>query len=770
MGAQEIFEGLGTAENPYLIQNEEDLFGLADLVNNENEGYAKSIGKYYRLTNDIELTKAWMPIGGKFLGIAAGKYKCGFCGIFDGGGHVISNMNVKLEGNEIGFIGLFGLVQKMDPNSGVVRNLGVKGKIVVSNCNNVTIGAIIGVHNDGLIENCYTDVNIVVTELKDYSSVGGVVGRRQSDSILQNCYACGNISVKGGKPTVGYICDEQRQDIIAYWPKDMKVEVWDSENNQLEPKKSGLAIDREVMLGTTKYMENIDKTFLQLLNEQVSGEMMKWTQKKGSMPAFGGDESSEESEPEELTPEVSGIVPPNLWLQEEGGVITACYPKEQCATDLFRSQGSHPLCGVFSSTMAMLYYTGVNLLNRPEKPLNLDLDKIQPLDIANAMNKANGEPKEEHYATYNTSNTDSIFSFMTDWAFSCKDQDGNMMELKIKETHKDACGNGDDEYVRIKNIICHKSPLYMESGPCDESGYKLTPLVVHISSTNLKNTGAKLSLPGYKGLVTEMVLGGGPKDHYLGVFGYYKDYLVCINSNGNSFQDGLFLMKAECLQGHGFAYFGKVDIIRKESEPFKIGYTKDFDATAEVIRSAADQNQLEFIQVYSSSQKNIELNASDLSVSAHIASSSPCKCSVDVYSIPDDSNLDFSRFRDEKVEDVINKYVYSGISLCGEMKGRGFITLENNAEFNNGHVDGVAPLYTNILVRCRIASLDVQQKGSIDVQSTGVSLNRRHGFFRIDNGYLRNVNISSSSCLPAFPMSISCSLKSQPRNVLMVGI
>ena len=84
--AQNYAGGSETKNDPYLISNDMQLAKLAHDVNN---GVSFS-GKYFKLTKDIDLSKAlWTPIGSwnpKTPNFFAGK--------FDGDGHKISNMHI----------------------------------------------------------------------------------------------------------------------------------------------------------------------------------------------------------------------------------------------------------------------------------------------------------------------------------------------------------------------------------------------------------------------------------------------------------------------------------------------------------------------------------------------------------------------------------------------------------------------------------------------------------------------------------------------------
>lgn len=278
MEKQTLFQGLGTAESPYLICNEEDLFALANAINNQPEGYKVYTDKHFLLINDIQLKRSWTPIGYQYGGYttAIQRYTGGFCGIFNGGGHLVSQMDINAD--NIPFVGLFGLVQ------GTIRNLGVEGRISVTG-GAPTVGGLAGLMHQSLIENCYSAIDIQGIGLKDYPNAGGVIGKSQNTPII-NCYAHGRITMKGGRPVVGCIASDDQPGTVAYWCKDMQLEARDSENKELAIRISGVGIDRKVMTGTHEKVEGTNQTFLELLNSKVNGEMIRWTQENGQFPGF----------------------------------------------------------------------------------------------------------------------------------------------------------------------------------------------------------------------------------------------------------------------------------------------------------------------------------------------------------------------------------------------------------------------------------------------------------------------------------------------------
>ena len=186
--AQE-FNGAGTAESPYLINNEEDLARLAVLVNEGNtEGYESAA---YRLTADIDLADfgadatGWVPIG---------NYEFPFQGQFDGGNHTIYNLTIKE--TYIKYAGLFGNVDSEDSEFKNIKFVGGEIQIDSDNTFLVTsyVGFLVGYINGKGIDNCSStgDVTVTISSSSFSSAVaGGLVG--YASSSISNCYATGDI-------------------------------------------------------------------------------------------------------------------------------------------------------------------------------------------------------------------------------------------------------------------------------------------------------------------------------------------------------------------------------------------------------------------------------------------------------------------------------------------------------------------------------------------------------------------------------------------------
>lgn len=196
--APSLFDGSGTANDPYLIKTVEDLVNI-----NNTLTVSQTIRKYFRLENNIDLNTApyntgegWMPI-------------TGFKGVFEGNGKVISGLFINRPA-ETG-VGLFKGVE-----GGIIRDLGVTGvnitghsnagglagsifsKATVERCFTTGsisgdneegdgIGGLIGYNDSGTISESYSEA-----DMAGQFSVGGLVGRNQGN--INNSYALGNIS------------------------------------------------------------------------------------------------------------------------------------------------------------------------------------------------------------------------------------------------------------------------------------------------------------------------------------------------------------------------------------------------------------------------------------------------------------------------------------------------------------------------------------------------------------------------------------------------
>ena len=181
-------QGSGTEEDPFLITSGADLAYIAKVVNESAAQVANFTGKYFKMTQSIDLNGHNLNIG-DFPGWADRK---GFYGMLDGNHCTIRGLNNTKS--------LFGTIE-----AGYLKNLSVYGKVN----GNDTIGGIVGyVANGGVLENLtnYATVSGV-------STLGGVVGNAENKaSTVINCVNYG--SVTGSSYIIGGVAGSGGHDII----------------------------------------------------------------------------------------------------------------------------------------------------------------------------------------------------------------------------------------------------------------------------------------------------------------------------------------------------------------------------------------------------------------------------------------------------------------------------------------------------------------------------------------------------------------------------
>ena len=170
-------QGRGTKEEPWLIENAEQLAYLAQQVNNGTD-YERA---HFLLVSDLDLSgKEWTPIG------TDGNP---FWGGFDGGGHTITGMTIT--GKEASYVGLFGECHNFTTASSYIKSVTVKGANISGKS---FVGAIAG--EGANISDCYSIENTICARRQ----VGGVCG-----SLTGNIFGCYNSSSVSGISTAGGI-------------------------------------------------------------------------------------------------------------------------------------------------------------------------------------------------------------------------------------------------------------------------------------------------------------------------------------------------------------------------------------------------------------------------------------------------------------------------------------------------------------------------------------------------------------------------------------
>ena len=161
--------GSGTASDPYIISNAQQLAYLAYRVNNGNT-YS---GKYFEQTANIDLSAYyWEPIGTSSYHSFSGNYTANSFG-------VITNLYIK---SGYAYTGLFGRVA-----NATISNIGISGGYIEGKN---SVGGLVGyVNGTTTITNCYNTGSVT-----GVSEIGGLVGYAYSPITITNSYNTGDVT------------------------------------------------------------------------------------------------------------------------------------------------------------------------------------------------------------------------------------------------------------------------------------------------------------------------------------------------------------------------------------------------------------------------------------------------------------------------------------------------------------------------------------------------------------------------------------------------
>ena len=177
-----IWEGMGTADEPYQIHNAEKLTALVTQVNNNGFDYNK---KHFKLTSNITLTGEWTPIGNSITGAS-------FNGNLNGNDKRISGLQIT-NGSDVA--GLFGYLGTPSATSAIatIEKLTIEGSI---SCNGGQAGGLVGQIRPSsvfVLNNVHTKVSITGSG----SDVGGIIGRVGGHAFFTNCSNGASVSGRG---------------------------------------------------------------------------------------------------------------------------------------------------------------------------------------------------------------------------------------------------------------------------------------------------------------------------------------------------------------------------------------------------------------------------------------------------------------------------------------------------------------------------------------------------------------------------------------------
>ena len=200
----------------YHITTVEQLAGLAKIVN-ADPGKTTFAGKYIYLDNDLDLAgHEWVSIGTGRGGLNSDDY--GFNGVFDGQGHVISNLYShdsyidKDNENNLYRNALFGNVC-----NGEVRNLGVKDAEIWIDPNDGSAagkGILVDILRGSKITNCWTSGSVTGGSSIE-KNIGGIVGVALRGCTISGCYSSAVLTGNYTNSTGYYKNDDDAFDTIG---------------------------------------------------------------------------------------------------------------------------------------------------------------------------------------------------------------------------------------------------------------------------------------------------------------------------------------------------------------------------------------------------------------------------------------------------------------------------------------------------------------------------------------------------------------------------
>lgn len=169
----EVLQGTGTSEEPFLIYTVEDF----EFVRANNDA-----GIFYKLMSDIDLSSTtWIPLGLSNTDDEA------FCANFDGNGHKIYNLE-KIS-SSYSHYGVFGYVRNAS-----ISNLGIVVKSGTQISSPKSGGIMMKIGTNCTINNCYV-IGEYVTTSKD-AQYAGILAQSCSGTI-SNCFVQGAVLVYG---------------------------------------------------------------------------------------------------------------------------------------------------------------------------------------------------------------------------------------------------------------------------------------------------------------------------------------------------------------------------------------------------------------------------------------------------------------------------------------------------------------------------------------------------------------------------------------------
>ena len=218
MAADGFAGGSGTEDDPYLIENAEQLARMAN-----------SSGWNYKLISDIYLNNSLEDIDYRWVVHRA------FWGSLDGSGYTIYNMYIEDTYDYRGSYGLFAEVR------GCIKNLCIQNVRVDAGWG---IVGLLAYTNNGMIDNCSIEGDIII------SSHFGINGGSKGIGLLVNTNE-GTINNSKIKGTVNLLCDFQQDEFTSESKRNIELGGIAYKNNNsinncsMEADISGISLEDE---------------------------------------------------------------------------------------------------------------------------------------------------------------------------------------------------------------------------------------------------------------------------------------------------------------------------------------------------------------------------------------------------------------------------------------------------------------------------------------------------------------------------------------------
>jgi len=253
--------GFGTLLKPYKIGTIQDL----EILSKQPSIWSA----HFILVNDIDAleTKTSSAYNNGGLGFSPiGNNTKKFTGTFNGKGHIISNLYINRNQQNVGLFGnvgsgvridslgleninisnqgfytgaLIGYVDIADPNYIFAENCYVAGGNIEGKNE---VGGLVGyIDNRGVIKNCYSAINVKCpTIIYNSASCGGLIGTTNAGYIV-NCYAGGRMDAIDGNGLARY-CGIIGAVTSSYWDKEVsgKTNGWGVYSSEIAGVEYGL--------------------------------------------------------------------------------------------------------------------------------------------------------------------------------------------------------------------------------------------------------------------------------------------------------------------------------------------------------------------------------------------------------------------------------------------------------------------------------------------------------------------------------------------------